>query len=69
MANSSFTQEQLTALETALAQGTLKVKYSDKEVTYRSLTEMRELRNLMRRELGLARGSAATYPSFSKGLG
>lgn len=49
----AFTSEQLAALEKAIAEGVYKVKYQDKEVEYRSLSEMITLRNLMRRELGL----------------
>lgn len=48
----SFTQEQLDALEAAIAEGTLTVKYADKEVTYRSLDELLRIRNLISRSLG-----------------
>lgn len=64
----AFTQAQLTALDDAIALGALEVRYQDKTVQYRSLSEMLQLRDLMRRELGLA--SAANtriYPSHSKG--
>lgn len=50
---SGFTQEKLDALENAIAEGVLKVKYQDKEVTYRTLDEMLRLRDIMRRAVGL----------------
>jgi hypothetical protein len=49
----AFTQEQLDALEAAIAQGAKRVKYADKEVEYPSLKDMLDLRNVMRDELGL----------------
>lgn len=53
MSNTSFTEAQLIALESAIADGALKVKYSDKEVEYRSLEEMLKIRDIMRNSLGL----------------
>ena len=47
----AFTQLQLEALDKAIAEGTLTVKYGDKLVTYRSLEEMLKIRNLMQDEL------------------
>lgn len=52
----AFTIEQYEALNTAIAQGALTVKYGDKEVTYRSLTDMLRTRNLMAKELGITDG-------------
>ena len=49
----SFSSADLTALNEAIATGALEVQYTDKRVKYRSLAEMIQLRNLMRRELGL----------------
>lgn len=51
LTSTAFTQENLTALENAIVEGVKKVKYSDKEVEYRSLDEMMRLRNLMKKEL------------------
>jgi len=54
-----FTIENLKALEAAIADGAIKVKYSDKEIEYRSLKDMLKLRDIMKRELGLcSKGSA-----------
>jgi len=55
----AFTQIQLDALESALAQGVLSVQYNDRRVTYHSLNEMIKLRNTMRAELGVAAPAAS----------
>jgi hypothetical protein len=63
-----WTQADLNALTAAIAQGAKKVKYSDKEVEYRSLAEMLQLRDLMQRELGLSK-PVRLFAKHSKGLG
>ena len=47
----AWSQEQLTALESALALGVKKVKYGDKETEYQTLDEMIRLRDLMKSEI------------------
>lgn len=65
----AWTQDQLTALENAISQGALRVRYSDKEVQYRSLDEMLQLRDLIRQELGLkSAGPRRLFSKHSKGL-
>lgn len=66
----AFTLEQLTALDAAIAQGTLIVKYSDKEVTYRSLEEMMQIRALMQQDLGIIKkdNPGRRYADYSSGL-
>ncbi len=54
----AFTQTQLDALDSALAQGVLSVQYNDRRVTYHSLNEMITLRTTMRSELGVATPAA-----------
>lgn len=49
----TWTADQLTALEESIALGATTVQYTDRTVTYRSLTDMMKLRDLMRRDLGL----------------
>lgn len=61
-AGTEITIENLNALEGAMVEGVKKVKYSDKEVEYRTISEMMEIRNFMRKCLGLDKSSA------SKGL-
>jgi len=63
----AFTTAQLTALEAAIASGTLEVQYSDKQVKYRSLRDMIALRDLMRKELELAAPSKRLEMEFDKG--
>lgn len=68
----AFTQTELDALEAAIAQGALTVKYGDKEVTYDNLDKLLQRRNLIRNELGLNGANPGNrgrrYASFSKGL-
>lgn len=49
----AFTETQLEAIEKAIAEGTLRVKYENKEVEYRSLDEMLKVRDLIRKDLGI----------------
>ena len=64
-----FTVENLIALEQAIATGARKVKYTDKEITYNSISDMLALREIMRKELGLTNAaSARKYASTSKGF-
>lgn len=68
----AFTQAQLDALDKALGEGALVVKYEDKQIEYRSLDEMMRLRNTMRRELsgatgGSSLGGTRIHASYSGG--
>lgn len=63
-----FTEAGLSALEKAIAEGVLKVKYQDKEVTYRSLDEMLTLRGVMRAELGIGCRSNRRVGVYGSGL-
>lgn len=49
----AFSSTDLQALEEAIATGALEVQYTDKRVKYRSLAEMKQIRSMMKRELGL----------------
>lgn len=70
-----FTVEQYNALKSAIAQGSQTVKYGDKLVTYRTLTEMLEILKLMEAELFPDTNAVPGQPStrrvasFTKGLG
>ena len=63
-----YTTAKLDALEDAIASGELTVKYQDRVVTYRSLEEMRSIRQEMRQALGLSPRSVRKYAKPSKGL-
>ena len=64
----AWSQAQLTALEDAIAKGITRVKYRDKEIEYRSLKEMLQLRNEMRKCLGLVCKNGKILASTNKGL-
>lgn len=50
-----YTQEQYNTLCEAIAMGATKVKYSDKEVEYRSLADMERIKRMMESDLGIAK--------------
>ena len=59
----------LDNLERAIYSGHMKVKNGDKEIQYQSLTEMKQMRDSLKIELGQASGSPRRkYFSVSKGL-
>jgi hypothetical protein len=68
----AYTTEQLAALEEAIASGVLTVRHRDgRSVTYNSLSDMRSLRQQMKRELDVAAGSRRrrTFRLYQKGKG
>lgn len=68
----AFTQQQITTLESAIAEGTLSVRYADRQVTYQSLAEMRQALAQMRREVAAAAGQRPrrrTMRLFQSGTG
>lgn len=65
----AWNQSDLDALEIAIKSGNSKVKYQDREVTYRSLEEMMLIRDLIRKELGQVSSQIKVIKTqFSKGL-
>lgn len=67
----AWTQNDLIVLEKAIASGATRVKYSDKEVEYRSLSEMMTIRDNIRTELGLNgtnKNPGRHFASFDKGI-
>lgn len=65
----AYTIEQYSALQAAIAEGALSVRYADKSVTYRSLDEMMRILKLMATDLALnaCNDGGRRYASFSKG--
>jgi hypothetical protein len=55
----AFSQTDLDALDAALRTGSTRVRYADREIQYRSLAELQQLRNIMRRELGQVSNGAS----------
>lgn len=49
----AFSNSDLQAIDEAIATGALEVQYTDKRVRYRSLAEMMQARDFIKRELGL----------------
>lgn len=64
----AWTQEQLDAIEAAIADGSLEVEYRDRRVKYRSLDEMFKIRNMIRDALGITEGrTTRILGEFSRG--
>ncbi len=69
MADQSWREDELRALNSAIAQGAMRVKYVDKEVDYRTLKEMLQLRGVMEIALGKKKpGSNRKYITYKSGL-
>lgn len=66
----AYTLEQYQALQAAIAGGELSVRYADRSVTYRSVSEMLQILRLMENELGLNTDTSGgrRLTSFSKGF-
>lgn len=66
----SWTTSDLEAIDSAIKSGRLRVRYGDRDVTYRSLDEMLRIRDLINHELGLVAdgGRTVRYSTYSKGL-
>lgn len=53
----TYTDQQLQALKDALASGTLRVRFSDREITYRSVDELKAAISTVEIELAKNAGS------------
>ena len=65
--SANWTEDDLAAIEKAIASGALKVEYNDRTVTYRSIAELKEARELIKRCLGLAKRGSRVLVKTSKG--
>jgi len=63
----AYTQSDLDRLQKAMSNGILRTKFGEREVTYRSLDEMRALERQIKKELGRTRATQH-YPKFESGL-
>lgn len=65
-----WTQAQHDALEAAIAEGALRVKYEDRDITYQSPEQMQALLQRMKRGLGLVppQQTLAIKATFDKEL-
>ena len=61
----AFTQDQLTALEAAIATGTLEIRIGDKLIRYQTTVDMIKARDLLRDQLNgqppVNRSSASSF--------
>lgn len=64
----SYTAAHLDAIEEAIAKGALIVKYSDKEIRYRSLDEMFKIRDYIAKCLGVGNQGARRLAQTNKGF-
>jgi roadblock/LC7 domain-containing protein len=62
----AFSLTQLNALEAAMASGQLSVNYDGKSITYRSVGELVQARNIVRSEL-IAAGQLREAPRSNRG--
>lgn len=64
----AFTSADLTVIERAIASGVLRVKFSDREVTYQSIADLFKARDLIKDSIaGSTAGvTRSTSVSFSK---
>ncbi|MDE1007528.1 MAG: hypothetical protein OSB38_17825 [Paraburkholderia fungorum] len=66
----AFTQQNLDAIENAIATGTLSVEYNGKRVTYRSMSDLMRARDVIKADLekqkpnSTPRSSVAIYERF-----
>lgn len=64
-----YTQTDLDGLDAAIKTGALTIEYADKKVTYRSMSEMLQVRAAMLADLGLTQvDSGRVFASFDKGI-
>lgn len=68
MTEAAFTAEDLLALDRAIAKGVKIVKYTDKEITYRTLEEMLQIRDFMNSCINGTKRGLKTFAQTSKGF-
>ncbi|HOQ47741.1 MAG TPA: hypothetical protein PLA43_10745 [Bryobacteraceae bacterium] len=61
-----WTQQQLDAIETAIASGELTVRFGDRTVTYRSMAELLQARAVIKESLATESGTAIDRFSFAQ---
>ncbi|RKP43801.1 phage head-tail joining protein [Pararobbsia silviterrae] len=59
----AFTQQDLTAVERAIATGALTVEYNGKKVTYRHMTELLAARDAIKADIAAANPASRRRPS------
>lgn len=64
----SWSSDDVAALERAIASGARKVKFRDREVEYRSLDEMREALRIMNQSLSGGAKSRRRFAQYEGGI-
>lgn len=63
----ALTQDDIETLKKAIASGALKVRYADgREVTYRSLKEMKEILEMVEAEVSAKPAPRVSFAKFSR---
>lgn len=64
----AFSSADLTAIEKAIASGVLRVQFSDRQVTYQSISDLFKVRDMIKNSLaGSTAGvTRSTFASFTK---
>lgn len=62
----AWTQQQLDAIEAAIASGELTVRFGDRTVTYRSMDELLQARAVIRESISAAAGTSTDRFSFAQ---
>lgn len=62
----AWTQQQLDAIEAAIASGELTVRFGDRTVTYRSMTELLQARAVIKEALAAEENHAKERFSFAQ---
>lgn len=65
----AYTTTDLSNIESALAEGVLTVSVAGRTVTYRSLSEMMQIREIIRTELGQVDNGGTTFQTLKHDKG
>ncbi|ALO46580.1 phage head-tail joining protein [Pseudohongiella spirulinae] len=64
----STAAQQLAKIKEAIALGALEIHMNGRRVTYRSLNEMRSIRDELQRQISGSSGPDVLRPTFDKGI-
>lgn len=67
MSSTTWTTDDLAAIEKAIASGALRVEYNDRTVVYKSMDELLRARTVIRRALGCEKRGGRILVKASKG--
>jgi hypothetical protein len=62
----AWTQQQLDAIEAAIAGGELTVRFGDRTVTYRSMDELLQARSVIKESISASAGTSTDRFSFAQ---